>query len=258
MAKLRRSGEEVLKLTLRGDRITVEAFADAVTAFLEVVREVTAEMTGSAKEIEWLVAVESGSAQVSFIAERSKPTTPVRQVTAAVYGGMKELDQHPTERRPIKRPKHFTDHAVQRAKEISQLAERKRVESIRVRRSREHNAITRETALNASRILEARPTEVGSIEGQLQMLSVRHRMHFAIWDDLHDREVRCYIPASNEALYDQAHAAMRQRVAVFGVVRLTEAGEPTSIQVKDIEVFPDPSELPTADEIYGILSEGGE
>ena len=166
--------------------------------------------------------------------------------------------ERPARRRQVKRPRHFTDHAVQRAREIGRLAERKRVESIRVRRSRNHSAITRETALNASQILEARPTEVGSIEGRLQMMSVRHRMHFAVWDDLHDREVRCFIPSSDEALYDQAYAAFRKRVAVFGAVRLTEAGEPTSIQVRDIEVFPDPSELPTAKDVYGILSEGSE
>lgn len=257
MAKPVRRAEETLTLTLKGDRITVEAFANAVTAFLDLAREVTAEITGSSKDIEWLVAVKPGSAQVSFIAERSKPTTPVRQVTAAVYSGMKELGQH-AKRRQIKRPTHFTDHAVQRVKEIGQLTERKRVESIRIRRSRNHSAITRETALNASQILEARPTEVGSIEGRMQMMSVRRGMHFAVWDDLHDREVRCFIPASDEALYDQAYQAFRKRVAVFGVVRLTEAGEPTSIQVKDIEVFPEPSELPSAEDVYGILGEGVE
>ena len=258
MAKPKRHAEETLTLTLKGDRITADAFAEAITSFLALVREVTAEMTGSSKDVEWLVSVKGGSAQVTYIAERRKPTAPVPEITDTVYHGMKQLNQRPQTSRRVKRPRYFSDSAVKRVREISQLTQRHQVEGIRIRRSRQHSGITDAAAQNAVRILEARPTEVGSIEGRLEMMSVRGRLSFAVWDDLHDSEVRCYIPAGNEELYDRAYRAFRKRVSVFGVLRLTEAGEPVSIQVRDIEVFPDPSELPSADEVYGILTKGSE
>lgn len=245
---------ETLTLYLGSGRIPAKVFTDAVTTFYDLVQEVTKETTGEAGDIEWIVKVKAGSANIYYIGQPTSPEVRVTEVTERVLEGTRNLGQRPTRSHRVKRPEGFSDRALQDSKELSEIG--KKLEVLQVRRSRKRAKVLPFVATNVSEILQRMPVEVGAVEGRLEMLSMRRGNHFGLWDDLFDKQVRCNIPHDKPELFEEAMRAMGQRVSVFGAVRMSEEGFASSIEVHRIEVFPDKSELPSADDVYGILREG--
>lgn len=86
------------------------------------------------------------------------------------------------------------------------------------------------------------------------MLSVQGGTSIAVVDPLNDRAVRCWV---NDDLFDEAYKAFRKRdarVSVTGLIHYRKDGQPNSIEVDELSVFPERSDLPSADEVHGILS----
>jgi hypothetical protein len=234
-----------LTLYIAGDRITADRFMRAVESFFGLINEVSQAMTGTAKNIEWIVSVKGGSIELGAVGEPKKPSVSVAAVVNSAYTGLKQLQTS------AKRPQHFTESALQDARDLARLVDGKAVRVVQLRRSNERFKIGDDAVRNVDRILGGTLVETGFIEGRLQMISSRGTLHLGVWDSLRDRQVRCFVPSW---MMDEAKAALDKRVAVGGTIRYRPNGEPVSIEAASLEVFPAESELPTADEVYGILS----
>ena len=57
-------GNNNIRLELGGIAISADKFIKSVNAFFDIIDEVTVNITGKKKEIQWNVSVESGSANV--------------------------------------------------------------------------------------------------------------------------------------------------------------------------------------------------
>lgn len=235
-----------LTLHIDGHRITADRFRRAIDAFMDVIAEVTLEVTGQKKSIDWIVSVKSGSIDLGWAAEPKKPSVEATAVVHAIYTGFKELAQ-----KSPQRPDHFNDIALERARELGKLQDGKAVSNVQVRRSRNRVTVTETFVRNIDRILGGSLVEVGTIEGRLRMISDTGGLHVGVWEALSERFVRCNIPPN---LIDAVMAAFRKRVAVSGRIRYRATGEPVSIDVERFDVFPDAKDLPTADSVFGILS----
>lgn len=234
-------------LTLEIDgKISAAKFRQAVNAFLDLVDEVTRSMSGPTPTLRWIVTVESGSARL-----RARPEQIAKQgrrapaVARAVEGGLRLLG------RRAQRPKHFSGKALQRIRELAKVPDGHDVTRATVRVGSSAVDVVPKTAENVETLLSPRYREIGTVEGRLQTLSDRGGVHFVIYDALTDDPVRCIVDPGQ---VDMALRAWRKRVAVTGLLRYRKDGEPISIDVEDIEEFPPESELPTADEVFGILS----
>jgi hypothetical protein len=62
--------------------------------------------------------------------------------------------------------------------------------------------------------------------------------------------VRCYFP---EELLPSVFDTFRKRVEVSGVIHYRKNGTPVSIDAEQIIALPDDGELPTAEDVRGIL-----
>jgi hypothetical protein len=246
MAK--RLGPEPISLSIliRGERVTAERFQRAVDAFFGVLKEVTAAITGKAGSIEWVVSVRSGSIGIGAKGEaaHARHSVPVPQVVAAAYAGLRQIQESRA------RPKHFNDGALHDARELAQLVDGKTISAIRIRRSKESVGLQQEAVHNVDAMFGGTLSEDGFIEGKLEMISSRGGLHVGVWDALSDRQVRCYV---SPQLLDNVTAAFGRRVAVGGTILYKPTGEPVSIDVETIEIFPTDEELPTAEDVLGIL-----
>lgn len=92
--------------------------------------------------------------------------------------------------------------------------------------------------------------DYGSIEGRLQTVTERGRLQFIVYERLWDRPVRCFIP---DHLTEEAVAAFRTRVEVYGLIRYRKDGQPVSIDVDEIVGFPPDAEIPSFRDVHGIL-----
>ena len=234
-----------LTLNITGERITADRFKRAVESFFGLIDEVTASLTGSSKSIEWIVSVKSGSIELGAVGEPKKMGTPVAAVVSATFGGLKQLQTS------SRRPAHFTDGALADSRDLAGLVDGKAVRTVQVGRSNSHFQVQEKAVNHIDQILGGTSIELGTIEGRLQMISSRGPLRVGVWESLDDKLVRCFLPAS---MMDDAKAALDRRVAVFGTIRYRADGTAVSIEVEDLDVFPADSELPSADDVYGILS----
>jgi|SRR5215213_7908717 len=239
------------KLTLHidGRRITADRFRRAVDAFFDLVNEVATAVTGESKTIDWIVSVKPGSIDLAASGEPRKPSapvTPVTRVVHAVYSGFQELAKKAPER-----PEYFSDTALEKTRELIRLQDGKGVSTVQIRRSRNRVTLNQKVLINIERLLGGSLAEIGAIEGKLEMVSFHGGFQAGVWESLTNRMVRCNVPSRLEP---QVMTALKKRVSITGRIRYRPSGEPVSIDVEGVEIFPDASKLPTADEVYGILS----
>ena len=84
----------------------------------------------------------------------------------------------------------------------------------------------------------------GSVEGELKVYTKRKAIELVIIDALTQEKVEFLLKKTNE---------FSLRVAATGWITTNEAGEKLGIEVEKIEFFPAEEELPTVEEITGIL-----
>lgn len=92
-----------------------------------------------------------------------------------------------------------------------------------------------------------------TVEGILQAVDLSRKPLFRIYDLLTNKSLRCYFPSD---FLEKIQDALGKRVSVYGVIRSREDGEKVSIEVQEMEIFPSEEELPSIEDIVGIL--GGE
>ena len=236
-----------LTLKLDGPKITADQFQRALALFFDLLDQMSEEMTGSPKAVRWIVSLEKGSgivhADPEIVAKtrrRVRATSIVRTISRGV--GLIE--------RRAQRGKHMVDPALRTVRELGNIADGEDLRSVELQAPNKRIPISQKAALHVSHILGEEIEDYGTVEGRLQTLSERHRPNFAVYDALTDQPVRCYI---SERELAQAWRAFGHRVAVSGQVRYRRNGQPVSIKVESIYVFPPDEDLPTAEDVYGIL-----
>lgn len=96
--------------------------------------------------------------------------------------------------------------------------------------------------------------DCGTIEGYLEAIQDKNgTLQLRVRDAPLRQLVTCYIP--DEMLSD-VFALFRKRVEVTGLIHYRRNGIPISIEVGHFEPLPDDSELPTADDVLGLLKTG--
>lgn len=93
--------------------------------------------------------------------------------------------------------------------------------------------------------------DYGTIEGRLEAIQETHgTLQFFIRDAMLRLRVRCYFP---ETLLPAVFEKFRKRVEVSGIIHYRKNGTPVSIEAEHIIGLLDDSELPTAEDVRGIL-----
>jgi len=118
--------------------------------------------------------------------------------------------------------------------------------------------ITRMVAVNANRarraieMCKSRVVERGTIEGRLRDLSESHsRDKIGILDRLTGEVTRCYL--RDESLESKALQGWKHRVAVTGQITVDrQSGRPVQVEVDEIRILPDRSDLPQIEDLHGI------
>jgi hypothetical protein len=92
----------------------------------------------------------------------------------------------------------------------------------------------------------------GTIDGELLALNVRGKPRFSIYETLSQKPVNCFF---EDEVYTDVIAAIKKRVSVYGVISYHRDGDPASVEIKSLRVFPEQSELPQFDDIIGLLKD---
>lgn len=251
MAGTRRTDDqaEILRLDLGIEGVPLGRLIEAQSRFLTMIREVAGSVVGNKDDVRWVVQdVEAGSLDLIVRPEPARKTVPpdlMPVVTQAVAGGLAELQNRAA------RPRHFSDLALDEARHLSRLRGRG-ITRIQVTAGETTTAVTDRVAAHVEEVVGRTIEATGSIEGTLEAVTVHGRRVFYVWDPLSGERIECdfghRIPAG------EVGVAVERRVAVTGVVRYRENGSLVSIRAERLYIFPDDDDLPTADEVLGILA----
>ena len=234
--------------------VSPETLKDAVCAFVDLLQEVSAEVSGPASKVQWKIEVERGSH--IFIARpvADRHTTRAgKAAIRAITSGIRLL-----ERGTDITPPYFNERALKAAKSLATLSDgrKKRVTYLRIKSSGKPLDVTPRALQSVDKLLTGQHDLYGSIEGRLQTVSDRDGyFQFVVFDDLFDKGVNCFI--SDNKVGEDAIGAFRRRVIVSGIVQYDREGRPTSIKADSIRSFREPKELPTLDELHDIFNKVG-
>lgn len=92
--------------------------------------------------------------------------------------------------------------------------------------------------------------DYGTAEGRLTAIQEQGTLQLLLKDEWLKQTVRCYVP--EEQLPD-AFANFRRRVEVSGVIHYRRNGTPISVEVEAIEPLPDDDELPSSNDVRGLM-----
>lgn len=241
-----RTIETDLTLELDEEEITVSEFTTALEHFLGLVREVGKKVVPHRKN-PWLVRLYPGSAGFGLYPKPgAMSATEAGIIRNSVIQGVEALEGGT-------RPHYFTDKAIDHASELSAVFKaRKKPSKIRIWSTNERaHAVRPEIEVTAKKLLEPKYEDAGSIEGTLEVLSGHGKTAVVVYDPIDNRAIKCEI--SGEALLDAAWKSWMKRVEVFGLIRYRADGVAVSVKVDTIVPFPPRDELPSLEEMRGIL-----
>ena len=217
---------------LDGDEIPVEAFVRAAECLAGLLVEVDRSASGR-RRLDWrIAALRAGSASLVLRPTDRKDGDDDygARIIGLTLSGISILEASAA------RPDHFTDEALARTEALAQLADdqvaRVAVFSEGGKEPGRRLEITRRLGANASLVIGAASTAIGSVEGTLEELTIHGQDALAVYDSITGRRIEC---RCDRETVDRAAAFLGRRITVHGEVRYDRQGEPKSVTVESIE-----------------------
>ncbi|MBF0567651.1 MAG: hypothetical protein HQK95_02170 [Nitrospirae bacterium] len=245
--------KNTITLALKGENITSDKLRDSISAFYDFIDEVSAQVSGTMKPVKWIVTVKHGSILLlNNPVVKEEYIDVIEKTVDALHYGITNLENK------TERPAYFTDKALELLQNLVSVSSARGDEltEINIAINGDYHVLTTRIAANIDTIMGIRYKSLGSVEGKLQTISERGGLKFTIYDTLDDRPVRCYISDDlrSEAL-DVAAKAFGQRISIFGMISYDQYGTPKIIQVRKLRLFREKEDIPSAEQICGILGE---
>lgn len=235
-----------LALEVEEDLLPSE-FMGAARHFFGLVDDVSRHIKGDGEPVRWLVRVREGSTLLGAVAPSGEPP----EVLDAIYGRIRAavdfLASGAIEESRLSEP------ALKHLRGLSALADKRkdRPLCVRIWLQRKPTVIGPEIRRFLDDEWRIDYNDFGTIEGRLEAIQDKDRLQIGVSDPLFRQNVRCYMADDLLAL---ALSSFRRRVEVSGTIHYRRDGTPVSIVAANIATLPDDSELPTANDVRGILA----
>lgn len=230
-----------------GDDLSPDEFLAAVKHFLGYVEEITEAQSGDGSDINWTVRVREGS---YLIGVEPQPTAAPSRL-AMIYkmaayappvisGGEVAASGLP-------------EKAIGHLKSLSDLAAKnERGAGIRLWVEKSPITIGAGIAKAVREDWDSDYHDVGTIEGRLEAIrDSSGSVRIGVKDFLYPKLISCSVP---EHLLEKALGSFRKRVEVEGLIHYRKDGSPISIEAQNIDVLPEDNDLPSADDVRGIMA----
>lgn len=238
-----------LVLKIEGERIVTNKFKDVIKSFFNLIDEVSAQITLTKKPICWTVSVGHGSIALNLLPEPKREDIEMMPtILKAIENGVNAINNKD------ERPKYYSDNALQAISNLASIIEpnKEGINRIKIFTNGNQSTISTKAIGHIDSVLEIRRKELGSIEGKLEVVSKRRGYHFVVYDSLKNLPVICYF---EESLTEKILNAFGRYVYVYGLVKYRKGDMPYSIQVNKFRAFRLKNELPTANDVLGILKD---
>jgi len=236
-------------LTLEIDaNVAPEQFMAAARAFFGYVDEIARALAPDGAVPKWQVQVREGSALLAVEPAPAAVPAVVQAIYARADEGARQLAEGNLQASRLPEP------ALRHLKVLSELTEAKGGPvPIRLWVKRKPIQVNKEIARVLREDWRADYHDFGTVEGRLTAIQEQGTLQLLLKDEWLKQTVRCRVP---EEKLPEAFAAFRKRVEVSGTIHYRRNGTPISVDVETIEILPDDSELPSFDDVRGLLRAG--
>jgi hypothetical protein len=230
--------------------VTLRGLGEALDAWTELLREVATDIAGTTGRdaIRFVVTeANAGSFDLSArpqSAKRNVPAAVMPRIAKTITSGLRMLERSAT------RPKHFSDTALLKVRDLGKLTTPE-TPIIKIGNGANSIPLSSRLLANVEAVLAPELTSIGTVEGKLEGLIIHGKNRFLVFDPLTGRQVVCYF--GERIRYDTVLTMFGKRVAVTGAIRSRRSGEKVDINVTRIEALPPDEELPSANDVLGIL-----
>jgi hypothetical protein len=235
-------------LTLEiGEDLSPDRFMAAARAFFGYVQEITQALAPEGEAPRWTVRVREGSSLLAVEPAPSAPAPLIQSVYSRAENGVLSVSSGDTEESGL------TEAALKHLRVLSELSEgpKGRPTSMRLWVRRKPVDVGAKIAEVIREDWRVDYYDYGTIEGRLETIRDKDgALQMQVRDAMLRQTVRCSFP---EEMLQEAFANFRKRVEVSGTIHYRKNGAPVSIDAARIEKLPEDSELPTPQEVRGIL-----
>jgi hypothetical protein len=237
-------------LTLEiGADLSPDRFMTLARAFFGYVQEISESFAPEGGLAHWVVRVREGSTLLAVDPSASVPSDIADVIFARAERGIERLAEGNME------DSGLPELAIRHLRTLAEAAEGApgKTHPIPLRLWVKRKPIPVEPGI-ASVIREdwrSDYRDYGTIEGRLETIQEVHGgLQFHIRDAMLRQKVRCYFP---EELLPEVFDRFRKRVEVSGLIHYRKNGTAIGIEAERIDTLLDDSELPTAEDVRGIL-----
>jgi hypothetical protein len=236
-------------LTLEiGENLSPERFMAAARAFFGYVQEISLIIAPEAP-IRWIVRVREGSALLAVDPAPNVPAEVIRAIRTRTDHGLRSLLAGDIS------DSGLPDPVLKYLRTLSEMTEAgpNKAAPVHIRIWVKKKPITLEPTIAIAIREEGRAdyNDYGTIEGRLETIQESYgTLQFFVRDAMLRQRVRCYFP---EELLSEVFSKFRKRVEVSGIIHYRKNGTAVSIEAEHIIALPDDSDLPTAEDVRGIL-----
>lgn len=210
-----------------GDDAEARAFSAALQDILDILDSLVADQLGKGQAVTWRIVAMSKSSPPKITLECRRNVAVAKRFVA----GWNELQKAPAN--------PFPPRAMRATRRLGRRMTRGQLDSVVVESPGIGSVVpTPQIAENADRALSAKYYTIpSSVEGKLDIVNVRTRQKFSVFDDTYTRETRCTFP---QDMLDEVKRNLGKRVLVVGNVKHDAATDrPISIAVESIEPIDD-------------------
>lgn len=231
-------------------RITIDIFSQSIRKFFNIIKDVTADVAGKSKALEWLLSVKPGSIILEAKPESTNGSPELAEKTLTVLNnGFKAISER------SKRPEHFSDYALTNVFELGSmvgLGDKGIGQPLKIGIGKMFYDISPQSVAYVDEILGTYTEAYGTIEGEILALKIKGKLNFSIWETLTGKEIKCFF---KDELYNDVISAIRKRVSVYGLIYYNKEGRPLKVEIEKLMQFPEDNELPKFKDIIGLFKE---
>jgi hypothetical protein len=248
------------RLTIRvagkNEHIAVSSFLDIMQNTLVVLEGITKSLrTSDTNAVEWRIVSASMNSPLAVTIEGhvdGNPSPVPENVVHACMRGFKQIEESDEST-----PQYFNVSMLDAVKKIGYVLLNDGVRAVTFVPD-DMNPVT-PTPQFYAHVMQLIPqgySEIGSLEGRLEVLSIHRKNYFAVYDRFTGKRVECTF---ENADLQKAKEAFGRRVNIYGRIRYNRESQPESVSVEPngIEVIPEQHELPQFADLEGLDITGG-
>lgn len=245
-----------LKIEGKPGEIALSSFVGILSKASQILSGLDSAISERPKgALRWYVAdLEIGSAVA--VVESRPATSEIDAERIGTMVGRNFVDGLAVIERDVDLPPYFSEQDLGRVRTIANYLKRTASPALEVAQLNGKTEPLAETTVypgvsaKVGQILRAPFQSIGSVAGQLEMVSLHRTPTFNVYDVVTHKAVSCRFDLVH---LEEIKAALGQRVIVQGIVHRNAKGDPVRIEKPDLRVLAPDAELPRVADLIGLV-----